>query len=77
MGGLNLYQYAPNTMVWVDPLGLVACPKKIEALRTGGKNTTVYVKTKAEADELLHAAFPGYQKVRASALKMQLVKGKN
>ena len=22
MGGLNLYQYAPNTLGWVDPLGL-------------------------------------------------------
>jgi len=21
-GGINLYQYAPNPLVWVDPLGL-------------------------------------------------------
>ncbi|CAI2398546.1 Cell wall-associated polypeptide CWBP200 [Serratia ficaria] len=24
-GGLNLYQYAPNPLGWVDPLGLTAC----------------------------------------------------
>ncbi|MBW6100791.1 RHS repeat-associated core domain-containing protein [Escherichia coli] len=24
-GGLNLYQYAPNPLSWIDPLGL--CPK--------------------------------------------------
>ena len=23
-GGINLYQYAPNTLLWVDPLGLAA-----------------------------------------------------
>jgi len=31
-GGLNLYQYCPNPVEWVDPLGLVAkedCPKDI------------------------------------------------
>lgn len=25
-GGLNVYQYAPNTTAWVDPLGLARCP---------------------------------------------------
>ncbi|MDH0895725.1 MULTISPECIES: DUF6883 domain-containing protein [unclassified Pseudomonas] len=25
-GGFNSYQYAPNPMVWVDPLGLCRCP---------------------------------------------------
>ncbi|WP_337999368.1 RHS repeat-associated core domain-containing protein, partial [Morganella morganii] len=25
LGGLNLYQYAPNTLVWVDPWGLQKC----------------------------------------------------
>ncbi|EOD3494604.1 RHS repeat-associated core domain-containing protein, partial [Cronobacter malonaticus] len=24
-GGINLYQYAPNPLVWVDPLGLLKC----------------------------------------------------
>ncbi len=63
-GGINLYAYAPNPLTWIDPLGLATCPKKVEALRTGGKNTTVEVRTKAEAEELLRTAFPNYQKVR-------------
>ncbi|MFU2318849.1 RHS repeat-associated core domain-containing protein [Rahnella sp. PCH160] len=25
LGGLNLYQYAPNALGWVDPLGLTSC----------------------------------------------------
>ena len=25
MGGINTYQYAPNALAWVDPLGLKAC----------------------------------------------------
>lgn len=50
--------------MWIDPLGLAVCSAKVEKLRTGGKNTTVEVRTKAEADELLKAAFPDYQKVR-------------
>ncbi|KOC86664.1 HYD1 signature containing ADP-ribosyltransferase family protein, partial [Winslowiella iniecta] len=24
-GGLNLYQYAPNPLSWIDPFGLTAC----------------------------------------------------
>ncbi|WRY61693.1 RHS repeat-associated core domain-containing protein [Kosakonia cowanii] len=63
-GGLNTYTYVVDPLGWVDPLGLLPCAKKIHALRTGGKNTIVEVRTKAEADELLHAAFPGYQKVK-------------
>ena len=27
LGGLNLYQYAPNSTGWIDPLGLRRCPK--------------------------------------------------
>ena len=27
-GGLNLYQYAPNPVQWVDPLGLAGCPER-------------------------------------------------
>ncbi len=25
-GGLNLYQYAPNPLSWIDPLGLAVTP---------------------------------------------------
>ncbi|MEL6862995.1 MAG: polymorphic toxin-type HINT domain-containing protein [Bacteroidota bacterium] len=35
----------------------------VEKLRTGGNDTAVNVKTKAEADALLKEAFPDYQKV--------------
>ncbi|WP_370686460.1 RHS repeat-associated core domain-containing protein [Enterobacter asburiae] len=63
-GGINLYAYVKNPLTWIDPLGLTACPEKVDTLKTGGKNTTVDVRTKAEADELLHAAFPDYQKVK-------------
>jgi hypothetical protein len=38
--------------------------KSVESLRTGGNNTSVNVKTKAEADALLKKSFPDYQKVR-------------
>jgi len=30
-GGINLYQYAPNPLTWVDPLGLTSCKAKINA----------------------------------------------
>ena len=63
-GGLNLHQYAPNPISWIDPWGWSPCDKKIAALRNGGNGTAVNVKTKKEADELLKAAFPGAQKVR-------------
>jgi hypothetical protein len=43
---------------------LVQLSKNARALITGGKNTTVNVKSFKEADELLEEAFPGYQKVR-------------
>ena len=33
-------------------------------MRNGGKNTTVNVKSKGEANKLLNEAFPDYQKVR-------------
>jgi uncharacterized protein RhaS with RHS repeats len=72
-GGFNLYQYAPNPVGWIDPLGLTPCEKQILALREGGNGTVVRVKTKKEADELLKAAFPGAQKV--SGIGSQDAKG--
>jgi len=40
-GGLNLYQYCPNPVEWVDPLGLVAkeesCPKAIQLQAAAGE----------------------------------------
>ena len=65
LGGiLNLYGYVHDPNTWLDVLGLAGCSKNAELLKTGGNNTTVNVKTKAEADALLKEAFPDYQKVR-------------
>lgn len=65
-GGLNLYQYAPNPLSWIDPLGLArtCSPKKVKQLQEGPAGTVVYVRSKKEANELLNAAFPGLQKVK-------------
>ena len=32
VGGLNLYQYAPNSLIWIDPLGL-KCEGKMQPYR--------------------------------------------
>ncbi|ECK9504174.1 RHS repeat-associated core domain protein [Salmonella enterica subsp. enterica serovar Infantis str. SARB27] len=63
-GGVNTYAYVPNPLEWIDPLGLAVCPKKIKALLEGEHGTVVYVKSKKEADALLKAAFPDFQKVK-------------
>nr|WP_242413304.1 RHS repeat-associated core domain-containing protein [Salmonella enterica] len=43
-GGINLYQYAPNPLSWIDPLGLAGCNaqqrRNISDLRNG-KDVTV------------------------------------
>nr|WP_081065397.1 RHS repeat-associated core domain-containing protein [Burkholderia vietnamiensis] len=31
-GGINVYQYAPNPVGWVDPLGLARCPCDCEKM---------------------------------------------
>ena len=63
-GGDNLYTLMPNAMEWIDPLGLAPKAGDIKALQTGGNGTVVSVKSKADADTLLKAAFPDAQKVR-------------
>mgnify|MGYP003586804360 FL=1 len=63
-GGDNLYQFAHNAQEWIDPLGLAPKARDIAALRTGGNGTAVSVRSKADADALLKAAFPDAQKVR-------------
>ena len=32
-GGLNLYRYAPNLLMWIDPWGLVSCSAKFPSRR--------------------------------------------
>ena len=63
-GGDNLYTLMPNAIEWIDPLGLAPKAGDIKALQTGGNGTVVSVKSKADADALLKAAFPDAQKVR-------------
>ncbi|WP_435873303.1 RHS repeat-associated core domain-containing protein [Neisseria dumasiana] len=31
-GGVNLYQFASNTQIWIDPLGLEKCPQKCKPI---------------------------------------------
>ncbi|MEL6865014.1 MAG: polymorphic toxin-type HINT domain-containing protein [Bacteroidota bacterium] len=50
--------YVAETSILVHNAGC-----DVERLRTGGNDTAVNVKTKAEADALLNEAFPDYQKV--------------
>ncbi|WP_434527274.1 RHS repeat-associated core domain-containing protein [Photorhabdus asymbiotica] len=49
-GGLNLYQYAPNPMSWIDPLGLA---KLFELGTYGELNGPAHVGDKLQAHELL------------------------
>ena len=39
-GGDNLYQYAPNPLVWADPLGLEAATMAMSGLALGAGSTT-------------------------------------
>ncbi|WP_371687941.1 RHS repeat domain-containing protein [Snodgrassella alvi] len=68
LGGFNLYQYAPNSLIWIDPWGLnvkqFSCSKSIKSLQEGPQGTVITVKSKKEANNLLLEAFPNAQKVR-------------
>ena len=64
-GGENLYAFVLNAQEWVDPLGLAPKAGDIKALQTGGNGTVVSIKSKADKDALLKAAFPDAQKVRS------------
>ncbi|WP_434045201.1 MULTISPECIES: PAAR-like domain-containing protein [Sorangium] len=63
-GSDNLFSFDGSPAFEVDPFGLSCKEKDIDALRNGPNGTVVIVKSKKEADELLKAAFPNYQKVR-------------
>ena len=43
-GGVNLYNYAPNPLVWIDPLGLLAGPG--EDLYVGTYGSSIYANGK-------------------------------
>nr|WP_310634469.1 RHS repeat-associated core domain-containing protein [Paraburkholderia sp.] len=40
-GGVNVYQYAPNAVEWVDPLGLARIPNSVKQ-RVAQENSTFY-----------------------------------
>ena len=70
-GGDNLYQYAPNPLMWIDPWGW-ACGHtqvsnaKVKDLQSG---KSVTARSFKEADQLLHKAFPNARKVRGGGNK--------
>ncbi|WP_157940351.1 RHS repeat domain-containing protein [Escherichia albertii] len=39
LGGINLYQYAPNPLGWIDPLGLRKCSSSRKPVKTKSKST--------------------------------------
>jgi RHS repeat-associated protein len=41
-GGLNLYSYAPNPIIWTDPLGLTPC-KVLPSTRRGGGQVNIMI----------------------------------
>jgi RHS repeat-associated protein len=63
-GGWDLFGFDGSPTLDIDPLGLATRQKDVDALQNGPNGTFVTVGSKAEADELLKAAFPTYQKVR-------------
>jgi len=68
-GGENLFQYAPNSTGWIDPLGLNRFPQltqKIKDLKAGRDVTVCSFK---EADAVLFGAFPDAQKVAGAGPK--------
>jgi len=81
LGGFNIYQYAPNSISWVDPWGWCAAVvakyargggsnvDKVIAETIGGKGN-ITSSTKLSADELLQAGEqflgPGYREIGKS-----------
>ncbi|SET59347.1 RHS repeat-associated core domain-containing protein [Thorsellia anophelis DSM 18579] len=55
-GGINLYQYAPNPLMWIDPLGL-SCTAKMqpyrEDVRVKGPHADIYVNNRKVAEARL------------------------
>jgi hypothetical protein len=48
-GGLNLYQYAPNPLGWVDPLGLAACSPNKKTTYEGTSRRDAFRQAKRDA----------------------------
>ncbi|MDU6686855.1 MAG: hypothetical protein E6470_25080 [Enterobacteriaceae bacterium] len=37
MGGINLYQYAPNALSWIDPWGVSRCQNEWNSFQSKSK----------------------------------------
>ncbi|WP_172338476.1 RHS repeat domain-containing protein [Snodgrassella alvi] len=73
-GGFNLYQYAPNAFMWIDPWGL-QCNKSFTSKKINNKIkdlcaiNDVTVNSFKEADQVLYGAFPNARKVTGAGNK--------
>ncbi|ENI8046062.1 RHS domain-containing protein [Escherichia coli] len=52
-GGINLYQYAPNPLSWIDPLGL-SCYFNSKSNRWHDRQTGRFTKRPTDPSELVH-----------------------
>ncbi|WP_230200469.1 RHS repeat-associated core domain-containing protein, partial [Serratia marcescens] len=85
-GGLNLYQYAPNPLMWVDPLGLSEVtvgrwmgPAEYEKMVSTGKvvqstTGTTHVASPANIDAFGKQAKPGTMYVEFEVPERSLIK---
>ncbi|EAA7672688.1 hypothetical protein D1784_14750 [Salmonella enterica subsp. enterica serovar Molade] len=48
-GGLNLYQYAPNPLSWIDPLGLTGCSPNKKTTYEGSSRRDAFRQAKRDA----------------------------
>ncbi|RMP40921.1 hypothetical protein ALQ24_200021 [Pseudomonas syringae pv. antirrhini] len=53
-GGFNLYQYAPNSQAWLDPLGLTSC-NGLPSMRKPGGSGSKYDSVNGQGLYVLHA----------------------
>jgi len=60
-GGLNAYQYAPNAVEWVDPLGLARIPKSVKTNVANENRQFFGVET---CEKCLTAVIPGQKSQR-------------
>ena len=88
LGGTNLYQYAPNPLIWIDPLGLSNVtvgrwmgPSEYNQMTSTGKvvqsyTGTTHVASPASVDAFGKQAKPGTKYVEFNVLEGRLAKRK-
>jgi len=68
MGGLNLYQYCPNPVEWVDPLGLTAAKEDPGRQKNAVAKTQASIGNASETDELI-TLYHGTSKLGAKLIR--------